>query len=116
MHNISHCLNWIQEAVKNLFTCHYILHPQPPQPKSCTCFYAHYISFLGENIYVLSPETCVLLKATEETGLKLNMDIAKHMLHELETKLKSALINSKYFKIYVCEHFLSSHTSNMTGN
>ena len=72
------------------FTSHYILHPQP---KSCTCFYAHYISFSGQNIYVLSPETRVLLKATKETGLKLNMDIAKHMLRELETKLKSALIH-----------------------
>ena len=93
MHNISHCLTWIQEGVKKLFTCHYILHPQPPQSKSCNCFYAHYISFSGQNIYVLSPETRVLLKATKETGLKLNMDIAKHMLHELETKLKSALIH-----------------------
>ena len=82
----------MQEAV-TLFTCHYILHSQPPQPKSCTCFYAHYISFSGQNIYVLSPETHVLLKATKETGLKLNMDIAKHMLCELETKLKSALIH-----------------------
>ena len=79
MHNISQCLNWIQEGVKTLFTCHYIFHPQPPQSKSCTCFYAHYISFLGQNIYVVSPETRVLLKATKETGLKLNMDIAKHV-------------------------------------
>ena len=37
------------------------------------------------------------MKATKETGLKLNMDIAKHMLHELDTKLKSALINASKF-------------------
>jgi hypothetical protein len=41
-------------------------------------------------IYILSQERCVPLKATKETGLKLNMDIAKHILHELDTKLKSA--------------------------
>ena len=102
MHNISHCLNPIQEGVKKpIFTCHYILHPQPPQPKSCTSFYADYISFLGENIYIyiyiythtLSREKRVPLKATEETGLKLNMDTTKHMLPEVDTKLKSALIN-----------------------
>jgi len=44
-------------------------------------------------IYILSQERRVPLKATEETGLKLNMDIAKHILHELDTKRKSALIN-----------------------
>jgi hypothetical protein len=44
------------------------------------------------------------------------VDIGKHMLPEVDTKLKSALINWKYFKIYVCERFLSSHTSHMTGN
>ena len=35
---------------KPSLTGHYILHPQPPQPKSCTCFYIDYISILGENI------------------------------------------------------------------
>jgi len=31
--------------------------------------------------------------ATEETRLKLNADIGKHMLPEVDTKLKSASIN-----------------------
>jgi len=66
-----------------ILTGHYILHSQPAQPKSCTCFYADYVSFLGENIYtytyILSPEKGVLLMATEESGLKLNADIAKHI-------------------------------------
>ena len=35
-----------------ILSCHNILHPQPPQPKSCTCFYADYISFLEETIYI----------------------------------------------------------------
>ena len=71
------------------------MHPQPPQPKSCSSFYADNISFLGENIYIyiLSQERRVPLKATEVTGLKLNMDTTKHMLPEVDTKLKSALIN-----------------------
>jgi hypothetical protein len=48
------------------------------------------LDFRGEytHIYILSPETRVLLKVTKETGLTLNMDIAKHMLHELDTRLK----------------------------
>jgi hypothetical protein len=33
------------------------------------------------------------MTATEETHLKLNVDIGKHMLPEVDTKLKSALIN-----------------------
>ena len=38
---------------KPILTCHYILHPQPPQPKSCTSFYADYISFFRrEYIYI----------------------------------------------------------------
>jgi hypothetical protein len=37
-----------------------------------------------------STETCVLLDATKETVLKLKMDITKHRLCELDTKLKSA--------------------------
>ena len=67
----------------------------------------HYI--LGENIYVyrISQERHVPLKASKETGLKLNMDIAKHILHELHTEIKSALIDWKCFQIYICEHFLS---------
>jgi hypothetical protein len=110
---------------KPILTCHYILLPQPRQPKSCTCFYAYYVSFLGQNIaiyiYIFSPKKLtyhkrVLLKATKETGPKLHMDIVKHMLHELDTKLKSPSINLKCFKIYVYEHFLSSHTSHITGN
>ena len=102
---------------KPILSCHNILHPQPPQPKSFTCFYADYISFLEETIYIcvcvcmyacvcvcvrvcvcvsvciLSQQRRVPLKATEETGLKLNMDIAKHILHELHTEIKSALID-----------------------
>ena len=87
---------------KPILSCHNILHPQP---KSFTCFYADYISFLEETIYIyicvcvcvchciLSQQRRVPLKATEETGLKLNMDIAKHILHELHTEIKSALID-----------------------
>ena len=92
---------------KPILSCHNILHPQPPQPKSYTCFYADYISFLEENIYIyiyvyvsvcvchciLSQQRRVPLKAIEETGFKLNMDIAKHTLHELHTEIKSALID-----------------------
>ena len=94
---------------KPILSCHNILHPQPPQPKSFTCFYADYISFLEETIYIyiyiyicicvcvchciLSQQRRVPLKATEETGLKLNMDIAKHILRKLHTEIKSALIN-----------------------
>ena len=37
---------------KPILSCHNILHPQPPQPKSYTCFYADYISFLQENINI----------------------------------------------------------------
>ena len=98
---------------KPILSCYNILHPHPPQPKSFTCFYADYISFLEETIRVyisvcvcvcvcvsvcararacvrashciLSQQRRVPLKATEETGLKLNMDIAKHILHELHT-------------------------------
>ena len=44
-------------------------------------------------MYTPSQERRVPLKATEETGLKLNMDITKHTLPEIDTKLKSALIN-----------------------
>ena len=44
-------------------------------------------------IYILSQEICAHVMATEETGLKLNIHIAKHMLPEVDTKLKSALIN-----------------------
>jgi hypothetical protein len=44
------------------------------------------------------------------------MDVAKHMLHEFDTKLKSALIHCKYFKIYVCVQFLCSHNKHKTGN
>jgi hypothetical protein len=39
-------------------------------------------------MYILSPETRVLLKATKDFVPKLNMDIGQHMLHELDTKLK----------------------------
>ena len=101
---------------KPIDSCHNILHPQP---KSCTCFYADYISFLEETLYIyiymyvcmyvcmhacmcvcvcvcvciLTQQRRVPLKATEETSLKLNMDIAKHILHELRTEIKSALID-----------------------
>ena len=37
-----------------ILTGHYILHPQPPQSKSCICFYAEYISILGVNIYFMN--------------------------------------------------------------
>jgi len=37
---------------KPILTGHYILKPQPPQPKSCTCFYADYISCYGRK-YIL---------------------------------------------------------------
>jgi hypothetical protein len=71
-----------------------------------TCHY--YVSFLGQNIaiyiyiYIFSPKKLtyhkrVLLKATKETGPKLHMDIAKHMLHERDTKLKSPSINLPRF-------------------
>ena len=49
-------------------------------------------------VCIISPETSVLLMATKENGLKQN--IAKHMLHELDTKLKEALISASKFTYY----------------
>ena len=48
-------------------------------------------------VCIISPETSVLLMATKENGLKQN--IAKHMLHELDTKLKRSI--NQCFKIYL---------------
>jgi hypothetical protein len=51
-----------------ILACHYIFHPKPPQSKSCTCFYVDYISFLENtyiHMYIVPPETRVLLKATK---------------------------------------------------
>jgi hypothetical protein len=92
---------------------HYILHPQPPQNKSCTCFYADYSSILGENVYIyiyiyiytITRKTCSP-EGYRRNEFQPKYIYQKHMLHELDTKLNSALINWKYFIIYVCEHFL----------
>ena len=40
----------IRRCEKPILTGHYILHPQP---KSWTCFYADYVTFLGEIIYYM---------------------------------------------------------------
>jgi hypothetical protein len=73
MHNISQCLNWIQEGVKNPFLLAII-------------FYIHSLHnlnlvlvFMQITFATLPPETCVLLKATKETGLQQNMDITKNV-------------------------------------
>ena len=57
------------------------------------CMYACVCVCVCVCVCILSQQRRVLLKATEETGLKLNMDIAKHILHELHTEIKSALID-----------------------
>ena len=51
---------------KPILTGHYILHPQP---KSCTCFYADYISFLGENIYYMN----IITRITSQKSITLRI-------------------------------------------
>ena len=53
MHNISHCLNWIQEGVENLFLlaiifCIHSLH----NLNHVLLFMQITLAFLGENIYI----------------------------------------------------------------
>jgi hypothetical protein len=55
-----------------------------------TCVTEWMNKWTTENQNKLSTETGVLLDDTKETVLKLKMDIAKHSLHEMDTKLKSA--------------------------
>ena len=51
---------------KPILTGHYILHPQP---KSCTCFYADYVSFLGENIYYMN----IITRITSQKSITLHI-------------------------------------------
>jgi len=46
-------------------------------------------------IYICNHQKHGWLMATKENGLKQN--ITKHMLHELDTKLKEALISASQF-------------------
>ena len=92
---------------KPILTCHYILHPQPPQPKSCTSFYADYNSFIGENISYIYIYIYIYHHKKDVFHWRLpkklvsNMDIAKHMLPEADIQLKSALIKSTSKFMYV---------------
>ena len=51
----------MRRCEKPILSCHNILHPQPPQPKSFTCFYANYISFLEETRVCVRVCVCVSL-------------------------------------------------------
>jgi hypothetical protein len=64
----------------------------------------------------LSTETCFLLDATKQTVHKLKMDIVKHRLHELDTKLKSAQSIESTSELNVCVYLLCSHINHMNGN
>jgi hypothetical protein len=105
---------------KPILSYHHILHLQSPKPKSCTCFYADYNSFYSRiyiyiYIYTTTRKTCST-EVYRRNESQPKYRYRKHLLHEFDTKLKSALLNWKYFIIYVCEHFFSSHTSHMTVN
>jgi len=104
MHNISHCLNWIQEGVKTHFTCHDILCPLPPILGYELVFMQITLAFRRECIYKKIKWSCYRPGVAQRVGRDISL-----LFHDRGTRrgwVVSSMPRPHFTHLYFCFSFL----------